>query len=95
MALKFLDSNGNGYTSDAIRCMSYALQMGALVTLNSWGGYGANSQALQVRTLLAHTMLVNMHECGPLHVYCEQNLHGGAKNQLTVGNMIKVSKDKR
>ena len=27
MACKFLDSNGNGYTSDAIRCMSYALQV--------------------------------------------------------------------
>lgn len=28
MACKFLDSRGNGYTSDAIRCMSYALQVG-------------------------------------------------------------------
>lgn len=26
MPCKFLDSKGNGYTSDAIRCMAYALQ---------------------------------------------------------------------
>ena len=27
MACKFLDNKGNGYISDAIRCMSYALQV--------------------------------------------------------------------
>lgn len=27
MACKFLDKNGDGYTSDAIRCMAYALQV--------------------------------------------------------------------
>ncbi len=45
MALKFLDAGGGGYTADAISCIQYAIQMGAKLTSNSWGGYGY-SQAL-------------------------------------------------
>ena len=30
MACKFLDANGDGYTSDAIKCLSYALQVGGI-----------------------------------------------------------------
>jgi subtilisin family serine protease len=46
MALKFLDSGGSGYTSDAITCIDYAVMMrtnhGINVRLssNSWGGGG-------------------------------------------------------
>ena len=45
MALKFLFAGGYGYTTDAISCVQYAVQMGAKLTSNSWGG-GGYSQAL-------------------------------------------------
>ena len=44
MALKFL--NPSGSTSDAIRAIEYAVENGARVLSNSWGG-GAYSQALK------------------------------------------------
>ena len=47
MGCKFLDGSGNGYTSDAVRCLDYALRMGADITLNSYGGLYADSYALQ------------------------------------------------
>jgi subtilisin family serine protease len=40
MAVKFLDSGGSGYTSNAIKCVQYAVKMGAKVLSNSWGGGG-------------------------------------------------------
>lgn len=38
MPLKFLDGNGSGSTANAIRAMYYAVQNGAKVINNSWGG---------------------------------------------------------
>jgi len=38
MPLKFLDGNGIGTTSNAIRAIYYAVQNGAVVLNNSWGG---------------------------------------------------------
>lgn len=38
MPLKFLNGNGVGTTSDAIRAIYYAANMGAAVLNNSWGG---------------------------------------------------------
>ena len=43
MACKFLDAAGSGYTSDAISCLDYALNMGATITSNSWGGGGSST----------------------------------------------------
>jgi Zn-dependent metalloprotease/subtilisin family serine protease len=40
MACKFLDENGSGYTEDAIACVEYAVENGARVLNNSWGGGG-------------------------------------------------------
>lgn len=40
MPLRFLDSNGSGYTSNAIEAIDYAIKMGAKVINNSWGGSG-------------------------------------------------------
>lgn len=40
MPLKFLDSNGVGTTSDAVRAIYYAVNNGARVINNSWGGGG-------------------------------------------------------
>jgi subtilisin family serine protease len=45
MALKFLDANGSGYTSNAIKALDYAGRKKALITNNSWGG-GSYSQSL-------------------------------------------------
>ena len=38
MACKFLDSTGNGDTSDAIQCIDYARKNGARIINASWGG---------------------------------------------------------
>ncbi len=46
MGLKFLDSGGSGYTSDAISCIDYAIDKVANVMSNSWGG-GGYSHALK------------------------------------------------
>ena len=43
MALKFLDDNGSGFTSDAIKCYEYAIKMGATLTSNSYGGGGEDT----------------------------------------------------
>ena len=40
MALKFLDSSGSGSTADAVAALDYAIDHGAHVTSNSWGGGG-------------------------------------------------------
>ncbi len=40
MGLKFLDSDGSGDDFDAIRCIDFAIEHGAKVLSNSWGGYG-------------------------------------------------------
>jgi len=46
MALKFLNQQGSGSTSDAIEAIVYASDMGANILNNSWGG-GGESQALK------------------------------------------------
>lgn len=40
MALKFLSGEGSGTTADAIRAIDYAVEHGAKVMSNSWGGKG-------------------------------------------------------
>ena len=50
-ACKFMDSSGNGWISDAIRCYDYCTNADAHIISNSWGVY-ENSGALQVRTLI-------------------------------------------
>lgn len=45
MALKFLNSGGSGYTSDAVDATHYATMMKVKLTSNSWGG-GGYSQGL-------------------------------------------------
>lgn len=45
MPLKFMDAQGRGTTSAAIRALDYAVRNGARVSNNSWGG-GAFSRAL-------------------------------------------------
>ena len=45
---RFMDSTGNGWVSDAIRCFEYCLSKDTQVLSNSWGGVDY-SQSLQVR----------------------------------------------
>lgn len=45
-ALKFLDSGGSGYTSNAILAINYAADKGFAILNNSWGG-GSYSQSLK------------------------------------------------
>jgi subtilisin family serine protease len=53
MALKFLGKGGSGSSSDAIGCIQYAIDNGAHVMSNSWGG-GGFSQALADAVAAAH-----------------------------------------
>ena len=54
MALRFLDDNGSGSTSNAIAAINYATAMGVKITNNSWGG-GGFSQALADAIAAANT----------------------------------------
>ena len=40
VALRFLDENGEGYISDAVKALEYAVKMRFFATNNSWGGGG-------------------------------------------------------
>lgn len=53
MGLKFLDANGSGSTSAAVNAIYYAVQKGAKVINNSWGG-SAYSQSLHEAYTYAH-----------------------------------------
>ena len=53
MALKFLNSGGSGYVSDAAEALQYAADMGARVSSNSWGAVGS-SQLLDDAVRYAH-----------------------------------------
>ncbi len=53
MALKFLDGSGVGSVSDAIDAINYALDMGAVILNNSWGGPSL-SQALETAILYSY-----------------------------------------
>ena len=45
MAVKFLSGEGSGTTADAIRAIDFAIQNGAKVLSNSWGGKGDDNNA--------------------------------------------------
>jgi len=47
MPCKFLDPTGNGFTSDAVKCIDFARSKGARIVNASWGGTSFNSQALR------------------------------------------------
>jgi len=60
MAVKFLNKNGSGYLSDAIKAIAYARENGAWILNNSWGG-GGYSQAMAdeiTRVEEAHLLFV-------------------------------------
>ena len=65
MACKFLSGSGWGYTSGAIRCVDFAVENGAHVLSNSWGG-GGFSQAL-------HDSIANARDQGVLFIAAAGN----------------------
>ncbi|MEE4356943.1 MAG: S8 family serine peptidase [Desulfococcaceae bacterium] len=52
MALKFINKNNVGTTTDAIKALEYAVKMGVKISNNSWGG-GGYSDALHQAVLAA------------------------------------------
>lgn len=50
MPLKFLDNQGSGSTANAIKAIYYAVNNGARVINNSWGGPGYSSSLLEAMT---------------------------------------------
>ncbi len=59
MPLKFLDANGSGATSNAIRAIYYAVDNGARVINNSWGG-SSYSRALHEALTYAYNHQVTI-----------------------------------
>ena len=49
MSLKFLSGSGSGTTSDAVRAVDYAVERGARVLSNSWGGRVSDTDEEEVR----------------------------------------------
>ncbi|HEX4646967.1 MAG TPA: S8 family serine peptidase, partial [Verrucomicrobiae bacterium] len=74
MALKFLDSTGNGTTSDAMACMDYARIHGAKVVNASWGAPTFTSQAL-------HDAVASLRDAGIILVAAAGN--ASANNDTT------------
>ncbi len=56
MGLKFLNSSGSGMTSHALQALQYAIDNGALISNNSWGGGGFSSA---METLLTQAETAN------------------------------------
>ena len=52
MALKFLTSSGSGYVADAVSALEYAIDKGAHIASNSWGG-NEYSQAMKDMIIVA------------------------------------------
>ncbi len=59
MALKFLDAGGYGSSSDAVEAFYYAVENGADITSNSWGG-GGYSETVQEAINYAYSQGVVM-----------------------------------
>ncbi|HML04648.1 MAG TPA: S8 family serine peptidase, partial [Methanobacterium sp.] len=57
MPLKFLDKNGNGYISDAVKAIDYATKMGAFIINCSWGG-PSYSKALEDAIKASNALVV-------------------------------------
>lgn len=73
MPLKFMGSTGSGPTSAAIQALNYAVNMGAKISNNSWGGGGYN-QAL-------YDAINNARSRG--HIYVAAAGNAGSNNDVT------------
>jgi subtilisin family serine protease len=69
IGLKFLDAQGNGRTSDAIRCLDYALTLkqrgiNIRVTNSSWGGHGYSQSLYDAFQALGNAGILNAAAAG-------------------------------
>lgn len=64
MPLKFLNSNGSGTTSDAVKAIYYAVNNGAKVINNSWGGGGYSQSLLDALTYAYNQKVVIVSAAG-------------------------------
>ncbi|HEU5311586.1 MAG TPA: S8 family peptidase, partial [Candidatus Eisenbacteria bacterium] len=89
MALKFIGSGGSGATDDAVQAVEYAIDMGAHVMNNSWGG-GAHSSLLELAVQQANAAGIPfVAAAGNSGVSLEQFAHYPAS--LDVPNVIAVA----
>lgn len=96
MALKFLSQDGNGFTSDAIDSLLYAVDNGAKVSNNSWGSFG-QTHVLEAFDAPLREAIVGAAEAGHLFVAAagnEGNLTDGRYSAypagMTVNNILAV-----
>jgi subtilisin family serine protease len=73
MAVKFLNAAGSGSTSDAIKSLNYAVQMGAKISNNSWGGGGYDSALFNA--------IANAQSAG--HIFVAAAGNNGSNNDVT------------
>ena len=88
MALKFISSAG-GSSSDAIECMEYALQKGARVLNNSWGGGGFNQSMLDMIRLLADNGIIFVASAG--NDANDNDVERVYPNSYPAGNIVSVA----
>lgn len=90
MALKFLDAEGAGATSDAIECLDYAREHGATVINASWGGPGKSAALEAAIEMLAEDGIILVAAAGNE----AQNLDGRSKSypsSFTTENILSVA----
>ncbi|MFZ9861961.1 MAG: S8 family peptidase, partial [Gemmataceae bacterium] len=83
MALKFLSANGSGSTASAISALNYAVQMGAKVSNNSWGGGGFSS--------LLSTAISNARNAG--HIFVAAAGNSATNNDVTANYPSNYTQD--
>jgi len=50
MAMRFMGPDGHGSTSDAVKCIDWAVANGAHILSNSWGGAGSSQELVEAVT---------------------------------------------
>jgi serine protease len=83
MALKFLGADGSGSTAGAISALNYAVQMGAKVSNNSWGGGGFSS--------LLSTAISNARNAG--HIFVAAAGNSASNNDVTANYPSNYTQD--
>ena len=90
MALKFIDSKGNGSVSDAVTCIDYAISHYASVINFSWGDPSWNSQALyDAINAAGNAGVIFTAACGNLGANTDYSPYYPASYAL--GNLISVA----
>jgi subtilisin family serine protease len=64
MPIKFLNGDGGGYTTDAVKAWQFAVENGARVISNSWGGVGRNLLLEEAAKYVYENGVVNIAAAG-------------------------------